>query len=196
MIYKKIKKNYVHKTAIVDWKNLIIGTNNFIGPYVVIGGNAQHPRKKSNGKIYIGNNNVFNEYVNIHRPTIKKKKTIVGNNNYIMNSSTIDHDCCIEDNVLMSSNVILGGGVYVMKNAQLGIKTIVHQNQLIGSFSMIGMGSIITKKKIILPGYIFYGKPVKKVKLNKIGLKRFKILNKDLKKETIRFKKLFKEKNE
>ena len=32
------------------------------------------------------------------------------------------------------------------------------------------------------------------MKLNKIGLKRFKILNKDLKKETIRFKKLFKEK--
>ena len=41
-----------------------------------------------------------------------------------MNSSTIDHDCCIEDNVVvMSSNVILGGGVHVMKSAQLGIKT-------------------------------------------------------------------------
>ena len=99
-----------------------------------------------------------------------------------MNSSTIDHDCCIEDNVVMSSNVILGGGVHVMKSAQLGIKTIIHQNQVIGSFSMIGMGSIITKKKSILPGYVFYGKPVKKMKLNKIGLKRFKILNKDLKK--------------
>ena len=37
MIYKSIKKNYVHKTAIIDWKNLIIGTDNFIGPYVVIG---------------------------------------------------------------------------------------------------------------------------------------------------------------
>ena len=46
-----------------------------------------------------------------------------------MNSSTIDHDCCIEDNVVMSSNVILGGGVHVMKSAQLGIKTIIHQNQ-------------------------------------------------------------------
>ena len=56
MVYKKIK-NYVHKTA-TDWKNLIIGTNNIIGPYVIIGGNAQHPRK-NNGKIYIGNNNVL-----------------------------------------------------------------------------------------------------------------------------------------
>ena len=72
-----------------------------------------------------------------------------------MNSSTIDHDCYIENNVVMSSNVILGGGVRVMNGAQLGIKTIVHQNQIIGSFSMIGMGSIITKKKNIFPGYIF-----------------------------------------
>ena len=75
--------------------------------------------RKSNGKIYIGNNNVFNEYVNIHRPTKQKKKTIIGDNNYIMNSSTIDHDCYIENNVVMSSNVILGGGVRVMNGAQL-----------------------------------------------------------------------------
>ena len=82
-------------------------------------------------------------------------KTIIGDNNYIMNSSTIDHDCYIENNVVMSSNVILGGGVRVMNGAQLGIKTIVHQNQIIGSFSMIGMGSIITKKKIFSPVTFF-----------------------------------------
>ena len=48
---------------------------------------------------------------------------------------------------------------------------------------MIGMGSIITKKKNIFPGCIFYGKPVKKTKLNKIALKRYKISNKGLKKD-------------
>jgi UDP-N-acetylglucosamine acyltransferase len=190
MNYKRIKQNYVHKTAIIDWKNLIIGVNNFIGPYVTIGGNAQHPRKRNNGKIYIGNNNVFNEYVNIHRPTNKKKKTIIGNNNYIMNSTTIDHDCCLENNIVLSSNVILGGNVHIMEGAQLGIKTIVHQNQLIGSFSMLGMGSIVTKKKNIIPGYVFYGKPVKKIKLNNVGLKRNKLSRDKLKKETIRFKNL------
>ena len=113
----------------------------------MIGGNAQHPRKKNFGKIYIGNNNTINEYSNIHRPTRHKKKTIVGNNNYIMNSSTIDHDCCLEDNIVLSSNVILGGNVYIMNGAQLGIKTIIHQNQVIGSYTMIGMGSIVTKKR-------------------------------------------------
>ena len=190
MIYQKIKGNYIHRSAVIDWKNLIIGKGNRIGPYVIIGGNAQHPRKKNNGKILIGDNNIVNEYCNIHRPTNNKKKTIIGNNNYIMNSTTIDHDCCLESNIVLSSNVVLGGNVHIMKGAQLGIKTIVHQNQLIGSFSMIGMGSIITKKKDIIPGYTFYGKPVKKIKRNNIGLKRSKISKEILKEEIKRFNEL------
>ncbi len=110
-----------------------------------------------------------------------------------MNSTTIDHDCYIEDNVVFSSNVILGGNVYVMKSAQLGIKSLVHQNQIIGSFAMIGMGSIITKKSKILPGYIYYGKPIKKKKKNLIGIKRNRISKKMIKDETKRFKKIFNE---
>ena len=49
--------------------------------------------KKNIGKIVIGNGNVFNEYTNIHLPTSIKRITHIGNNNYIMNSTTIDHDC-------------------------------------------------------------------------------------------------------
>ena len=109
-----------------------------------------------------------------------------------MNSTTIDHDCYIEDNIVLSSNVILGGNVYIMKYANLGIKTIVHQNQIIGSYSMIGMGSIVTKTIKILPGYIYYGKPVKKIKKNTFSLKRNKINYKKLMLENIRFKEIFK----
>ena len=89
-------------------------------------------------------------------------------------------------------NVILGGNVHIMKGAQLGIKSTVHQNQTIGSYTMIGMNSVITKKKIITPGYIFYGKSIKKVKKNILGLKRNNINSELLKKENIRFKKLVK----
>ena len=49
---------------------------------------------------------------------------------------------------MAAQSVILGGNVMVMNGAQLGIRTSVHQNQVIGSYSMIGMNSIITKKKI------------------------------------------------
>ena len=188
--FKKIKGNFIHSTAVINWKSLTIGVGNTIGPYVIIGNQAQWKNKKNMGKIIIGNNNVFNEYTNIHLPTSIKKKTFIGNNNYIMNSTTIDHDCYLEDDIVLSSNVILGGNIHIMKNANLGIKTIVHQNQVIGSFSMIGMGSIITKKKKILPGYIYYGKPIKKVKKNLLSLKKNKVNYKKLKIEHLRFKKI------
>ena len=75
MKYLKIKNNLIHSTAIIDWKNLIIGKNNKIGPYTIIGATAQHPKKKSSGKIIIGNNNSINQFVSIHRPTRIKKET-------------------------------------------------------------------------------------------------------------------------
>ena len=60
--YKKIKKNLIHETAVINWGRLSIGEGNKIGPYVVIGNDAQHPKKKSSGIIEIGNNNTFNEF--------------------------------------------------------------------------------------------------------------------------------------
>ena len=109
-----------------------------------------------------------------------------------MNSTTIDHDCELENNIILSSNVTLGGNVYVMNNAQMGIKSSVHQNQIIGSYSMIGMHSFVTKKLLVTPGFIFYGKPAKKVKKNLIGLKRNNISVDIIKKETKRFNDLIK----
>ena len=190
--FRKIKGNLIHRTAVIDWKSLKIGKNNIIGPYVVVGNKAQWKNKINKGKIIIGNNNTFNEYVNIHLPTTLKKITHIGNDNYIMNSTTIDHDCYLENNITLSSNVILGGNVYIMRYANLGIKTIVHQNQVIGSYSMIGMGSLITKNKKIIPGYVYYGKSIKKIKKNKFSLIKNKISAKDLKTEIERFKKILK----
>ena len=184
------KGNLIHKTAVINWKKLAIGKNNIIGPYSVIGNFAQHPKENSNGIIEIGNNNFINEYCNIHLPTKNKKKTQIGNNNYFMNSTTIDHDCVIENNVVLSSNVLLGGNVHIMEGAQLGMKVCVHQNQVIGSYSMIGMNSFITRKLQVVPGYKFYGKPAKKKTKNILGLKRNKINDKILNLELKRFKQL------
>ena len=190
MKLKKIKGNFIHETAVINWKKLIIGKGNIIGPYVVIGNIAQHPKSESEGYIIIGNNNTFNEYCNIHLPTNISNQTKIGDNNYFMNSNTIDHDCIIENNTILSSNVVLGGNVHIMNGAQLGIRVAVHQNQIIGSYSMIGMNSFITKNLKVYPGYTFYGKPAKKIKKNLISLKRNNINNKKLLLETKRFKNL------
>ncbi len=188
--FKKIKGNFVHKTAVINWKKIKIGKGNIIGPYVVIGNMPQWKDKKAVGKIVIGNKNIINEYCNIHLPTNLKKKTYIGNNNYLMNSTTVDHDCHIENHVTLSSNVILGGNVHIMKNSTIGIKSVIHQNQVVGSYTMIGMGSIVTKKIELKPGYVFYGKPVKKIKKNIIALNKYKINYKILKNELNRFNKI------
>ena len=190
--YKKIKGNLIHKSAIINWKKLNIGKNNIIGPYVVIGNIAQHPKSKSSGKIIIGSNNIINEYCNIHLPTKIKKITFIGDDNFIMNSTTVDHDCTIENNVTISSGVILGGNVYLMKGSQLGMRVSVHQNPIIGSYSMIGMNSFVTKKTKILPGFTYFGKPAKKIKKNILGLKRNKINKNKLDIEFARYQKIFK----
>ena len=77
-----------------------------------------------------------------------------------------------------------------MNGAQLGIKVCVHQNQIIGSYSMIGMNSFITKKLKVIPGFKYYGTPAKKRSKNLINLKRNNIKNDKLKLELLRYKKL------
>ena len=190
--FRKIKGNLIHKSSIINWEKVKIGKGNIIGPNVIIGTEAQHPYEKSDGKIVIGNRNVFREFTTIHLPTKIKKVTMVGDNCYFMTLSHIAHDCIVEDGVIFSNNVTLGGNTYVMKKSQLGFNVTVHQNQVIGSYSMIGMSSVITKKIKIKPGFIFAGNPAKKIAINKIGIKRKNVSKNDLKKEEKRFYSLIK----
>ena len=192
MDFKKIKGNFVHKTALINWKNLSIGKNNIIGPYVIIGTNAQHTNGKSLGKIKIGSNNIFREFTTVHLPTKLQKITYIGNNCHFMTLSHIAHDCYIESNVVFSNNVTLGGNTHVMKNSQFGFNSIVHQNQVIGSFAMLGMGTIVTKRFKVKPGNIYIGNPIKRLKKNIIGLKRKKISSDFLRKEINRFNNIIK----
>ena len=124
--FKKIKGNYIHSTAVINWKSLTIGIGNTIGPYVIIGNQAQWKNKKNTGKIIIGNNNVFNEYTNIHLPTSLKRKTFIGNNNYIMNSTTIDHDCYLEDDIVNKIREVSK----LRKSISLDLKTIASRTKI------------------------------------------------------------------
>ena len=84
----------------------------------------------------------------------------------------------------------IAGNTYVMKNSQFGLNSVIHQDQVVGSYSMIGMGTIVGKKANLKPGYIYVGNPVKGIILNKIGLSRNKISKKKLISETKRFENL------
>lgn len=188
--YKIINGNRIHETAIINWEKVQIGTNNVFYPYSIIGEEAQHPSKISNGKLIIGNNNIFREFTTIHLPTDDKRNTTINNNCYFMTKSHVGHDCYIEDNVVLSNDVNVAGNTYIMKFSQLGLNSVIHQDQTIGSYNMIGMSTIVGKKIELKPGYIYTGNPPRGIIKNKISLKRNNVSELDLENETIRFKKI------
>lgn len=185
--YREINGNLVHETAIIDWEFVRMGSGNKIGPYSIIGSDAQHSRELSAGIVEIGNNNIFYEFVNITRPTKYSNITKIGNNNFFMSNSMIHHDCIIEDNVTLSNFCVLSGHVYLMKGCILGLNVNVHQFQVVGSYSMLGMGTVVCPKNEIIPGNVYIGTPARILKKNKIGLERNLINEEKLNNEIERF---------
>ena len=55
---------------------------------------------------------------------------------------------------------------------------------------MIGMSSVITRKKEILPGTKWAGNPAKMIGNNSVGLERQNVTNDDLEKEKYRYNQL------
>lgn len=189
------RHNYIHPTAIIHPLSTI-GRGNFIGPFCVIGPDvmigddnrfegscyigtpSQHREKfgpNPGARVKIGNRNVFREFVTVHCPLTKESITQIGNDNFLMAGVHIPHDATIEDKITMANNVLLGGHTHVMEGANIGLGAIVHQRQIIGAYSMLGMGSIVPKGKEVRPGFIYAGNPIRLINRNKIGLERGQI---------------------
>lgn len=187
--YELINENIVHKKAYINWDSLLIGSGNVFGPFSHIGSEAQNKYSDTKGKIEIGNNNIFHSFTNISCPTLRGL-TIVGNNNYVMSHSIIHHNCIIEDETIICSNVSIAGHVRIMNGAYLGQNSSVHQFQIIGSYAILGMNSCVIKKSTVTPGFKFAGVPCRKIGINDIALKRNNISSKFLSEEKKRFQHL------
>ena len=175
--------NFIHPTATVDSK-VELGDNNYIGPYCYltgylgVGNNNRfeaycsvgtRPEHKdhwhTDGPTIIGDDNVFREHITIHSGT-NTDLTYIGSRVIMLRGSHVAHDCVIEDDVTLSCVAHALGHVYVMEGSNLGSGCHVHQHQVIGSWSMIGMGAIVTKKARVVPGKVWVGNPAKDIKVN------------------------------
>ena len=173
------KGNYIGHNTIIKG-NVTIGNNNYIGSNVVIGEYAQHSVEKyelygyegsyNDKRIKIGSNNVFREFTTVHLPI--NEITLIDDNCYFMSYSHIPHDAIIDNNVIIANNVQIGGHTHIHQFANIGLSSIIHQKSTIGSYAMIGMGSIITKD--ILPFLKVIGSPAKSMnQINEWGMKRY-----------------------
>jgi len=118
---------------------LTMGSNNTIYPFVSIGFAAQDtnfPDDKYEPGIVIGNNNVFREQSTVHRAT-QDKPTTIGDSNMFMTTSHVGHDCRIENNCTIVTDVSLAGHVHLQDNVILGGSANIHQFVTLGKGVMI-----------------------------------------------------------
>jgi UDP-N-acetylglucosamine acyltransferase len=151
-----------------------IGENNEICSFTLLGGAPQDISYKGEPtELIIGNGNLIREYVSIHRGTPHGNgKTVVGNNNMMMVSSHVGHDCVVGDYVIMVNAVALGGHVQVGDRATVGGFVAVHQFCRIGKFSFVGGGSGVS---LDVPPFSMVTGMRGKMRisgLNKVGLRR------------------------
>lgn len=156
--------NYIHPTAIIG-DNVILGDNNYIGPYCVIGERAEHKKywNEQIGKVRIGDNNVITGLVTIDAGTIED--TIIKNNCFIMKHSHIGHDCWIMDNVTISCGAKIGGHSIIKEDCNIGLNAVLHQFTTIERGCMIGASAFIKGQTEEYSMYV--GVPAKRIGQNK-----------------------------
>lgn len=120
--------------------------------------------------VQIGNNTIIREFCTVHRGTLARKKTIIGNDCLLMAYVHIAHDSSIKNNVIIANNVQVGGHVDIGDHCNIGGGALVHQFCKVGCYSFLGAGFKLVQD---LPPYIkASGNPAKFSGVNSIGLSR------------------------
>lgn len=118
----------------------------------------------------IGNKNSIRENVTISRGTASKGTTKVGNNNLLMETAHVAHDCILGDNLIIGNSTKFAGEVVVDSNAVISGAVLCHQFCHIGGYVMIQGGSRFSQD---IPPYIIAGKePIRYAGINLVGLRR------------------------
>ena len=118
----------------------------------------------------IGDNNSIRENVTISRGTASKGKTVVGNNNLLMENMHSAHDCELGNGCIIGNSTKFAGEVVVHDNAIISATVLCHQFCNIGGYVMIQGGS---RFSLDIPPYVIAGKePTRYCGINIIGLRR------------------------
>lgn len=170
-------------------ENVIIGNNTEIGSscliegWTTIGQNCEifhgavlgtppQDTKYEGEESYcrIGDRNIFREYTTVHRASGEEEETRIGNDNLIMATAHIAHNCTIGSGVVIANGTTLAGHVEVEDKAFVSGLCPVHQFVRIGTLSIVGGGYRVPQD--LVPYMMAAGYPLQTVGLNLVGLKR------------------------
>ncbi len=149
-----------------------IGERNHIFPFSSVGTPPQDiGYRNEETYLLIGDDNVIRECATIHRATTKEeRKTVIGNNNFLMAYSHVAHDSRLGNHITMANSVALGGHIVIEDYAILGGMAAVHQFVRIGAYAIVGG---LTGVGMDIPPYVTAsGSSAQLYGLNLVGLKR------------------------
>jgi len=118
----------------------------------------------------IGNRNKIREHFTISRGTAPESVTEIGDENYIMTSGHIAHNCKIGSRTVIASCALVAGYVEVEDQAFISGGVVVHQYSRIGRLAMIGGNTRVNSD--LPPFFLYAGYNVEAKGLNLVGLKR------------------------
>ena len=138
----------------------------------------------------IGNGNKIREHYTISRGTAPESVTVIGDNNYIMTSGHVAHNCSIGSGIVICSCSLVAGHVEIEDQAFISGGIVIHQFSKIGRLAMIGGN---TRVNADVPPYFLYSEfNISPVGLNLVGLKRAGFSASDLTPLKTAFKLLYK----
>lgn len=156
-----------------------LGPENYICEGAVLGGFPQHLKMPSQpGDLEIGARNTIRENVTMHRAMAAGKATVVGNDNLIMVSSHVAHDCRVGNNVVLINNTMLGGHVEIHDRVYMAGGAGIQQFCRIGQLATIGGQGRVTKD--LPPFVVMDGLTGGVVGLNLVGIRRAGYTNHDI----------------
>ena len=155
--------NFIHPTAIIG-DNVILGDNNYIGAFCIIGDPAEHKKYwgQKKGKVIIGNNNIVTGLVTIDAGT--EVPTIIEDGCFIMKHAHIGHDCRIMNNVTISCGAKIGGHSIIGEGSNIGLNAVLHQFSVIKKGCMIGASAFFKGESEVEMKYA--GVPARKLGSN------------------------------
>ena len=173
----------------------IIGKNNKIYSFASIGSDPQDMKYKGEKtELIIGENNTIREYSTINTGTIQGGGiTKVGDNNLIMISAHIAHDCIIGNNIVIANSAAIAGHAEIGDYVVIGGNCGVQQFTRIGKMAMIGGMTGVSRD--VIPYGLSTGNRNFLNGINVVGLRRGKIPNKDIISLTDAYKDIFKTSN-
>jgi UDP-N-acetylglucosamine acyltransferase len=150
--------------------DVVIGAGCRLEPYVYVKRWTTLGEGNERSYLRIGARNKIREHYTISRGTQPESVTEIGDDNYIMTSGHIAHNCKIGSKTVICSCALVAGYVEVEDGAFISGGVVIHQFSKIGKLAMIGGNTRVNSD---VPPFMLCSDFNAAVKgLNMVGLKR------------------------